>query len=232
MKYPGGLTFTSPDAVRAVLGDIAIEIPARTGPRRRSADDRDWWCFRRWLITMTELEQIPSFPCHLRRPPHGEGPDFVMRFPDLNNGDIGIEVTEATCTEDQIERTLSEKAAPGVYQMGQFGGRSYETGSDSIIADDYVGHILGALDRKLAKSDSYFGACHVLDLLIYVNNNAAFYVELAQVANVLSTAINARVSESNNGHRVGRVAVLDHLEFGMFMDGQYRLHRTSNAHDR
>jgi hypothetical protein len=229
MKYPDKLSFMSQESVRATLGDIAIDIPGRTGAERRSADDRDWWCFRRWLLTMSEQEQIPSYPCHLRRPPNGAGPDFVLRFPNLGNGDIGIEVTEATCPEDQIERTRSEYAPNGIYEMGQFGGRSYESGPDSMISNDYVQHILSALDRKLAKADNYFEACHFLDMLIYVNNNAAFYVQLAEVVGVLATAIDTRVKDDHNARRIGRIVVLDHLEFGMFMDGRFRLHRTSDA---
>jgi hypothetical protein len=229
MKFPKQLIFESARTVRDVLGDTAIEIPSRIGPDRRSADDRDWWCFRRWLITMADLGQVPSFPCHLRRPSHGGGPDFIMRFPDLNNGDIGIEVTEATCREDQIERTRSEKAEIGLYEMGQFGGRSYEAAPRSLIIEDYVDHIFNAIDRKLAKADAYFEACHVLDLLIYVNNNAATYVALSEVAAIIAAGADTRVAGSGNAHRIGRVAVLDHVEFGMFMDGEYRVHRTSAA---
>lgn len=228
MKYPDMLSFTSRDGVRATLGDIAIDIPGRTGDERRSADDRDWWCLRRWLLTMSEQEQIPAFPCHLRRPPHGHGPDFILRFPALNNGDMGVEVTEATCPEDQIERTRGEQAK-GAYEMGQFGGRSYQAGPNSIIENDYIEHVITALDGKLAKADSYFQVCHVLDVLIYVNNNAGFFVQLADVIDKLSKTIGDRVSANRNARRIGRVVVLDHLEFGMFLDGRHRLHRTADA---
>ena len=228
-EYPRTLFFEKPETVSDVLGSHGFEIPGRTGAYRRSTDDRDWWCFRRWLLTMVSVEQIPSFPFRLSRPVHGQGPDFLLNFPNLNNGGLGVEVTEATCEEDQIERTKGEASSKGHYELGEFGGRSYSTGDRSVVENDYVAHILDALGRKLEKANRYFEFCHSLDILIYVNNNAGTYVELSQVATGLADAIEGRVTASGNAHRMGRIVVLDHSEFGMFMDGKHRLHRTVEA---
>lgn len=169
------------------------------------------------------------FPLTVHRGPTEGGPDFLLAYDALPVGLHGLEVTEATNPEDSRERTLCEIAPDSMHLLGDFGGRSYERGSRQSLIDDYTGQIIDGLDRKLAKAPNYFSKCHSLDLLIYVNNNVGPYVTLESVASVLTTTFAAKIEDSGEARRFGRVAVIDHVETLLYFDGDFRMYRTRDA---
>jgi hypothetical protein len=223
--FPKKLRIASKDAIASAIGSVGETVRPRTGPDRRTADDRDWWCFRRWLFTLG-CNNLLFYPFIVTRPAQG-GPDFLMHYGDGDRaGACGLEMTEATNTEDAKERTLSELHAKGPYLMGDFGGRSYTATSEEALRDDYIKQIVDGLERKLAKAPAYFDRCALLDVMIYVNNNAGTFVSLESVATELHSIFVKHVADAGIPQKVGRITVLDHTETLICVDDDFRMYRT------
>lgn len=206
MTYPNQIEAEDFETLVAKFGPIGEQVGPRKGPNRRTAEDRDWWCFRRWMMTMGAERQL-NFGLRVSRLSAG-GPDFLINFTNVS-GILGLEITEATNREDSIERTKSENATGGPWFIGDFGGRKYTHTSREELEADYLDQISAAIERKVRKSSEYFKNCDVLELLIYVNNNAGTFVSLGDVADRLVSISQDIIVKAAISHRFGRIAIID-----------------------
>jgi hypothetical protein len=113
-----GVTIFTFEEFDAAFGSRGLAVGPRTGPNKRSQDDKEWYVARRFLESA-----IPAglFRCPLsiwkEVPPR---PDFSV----LSNGiDVAIEITEATHEADQREMTKFEYCDESAALLGTFGGR-------------------------------------------------------------------------------------------------------------
>ena len=83
------------------LRAVGQSVGPRTGPDRRSKEDKELFVFRRYAATLAAHGKWP-LPCSVTM---GESPDFMIAFP---GGERGLEVTEATTEAFQRWLTRSE----------------------------------------------------------------------------------------------------------------------------
>jgi hypothetical protein len=148
----------------AAFGEIGAKVGPRTGPNKRSQEEKEWYVIRRFLgpaiargIFRLPLVINKSFPPE---------PDFVVRH---DRGHALIEITEATSPEDQKEMTLQEQTDEPIL-LGELGGRFAGGGSEPEHL--WVSDIVDAIKRKATKSIfSSLGAGR--HLVIYPNSNAS-----------------------------------------------------------
>jgi hypothetical protein len=80
------------------FGTLGCAVGPRTGPDARTHEQREWWCMRRYIFTLAEVDRL-EFPISIEK---GERPDFRCEF---GSRALGIEVAEATHWSDQREMT-------------------------------------------------------------------------------------------------------------------------------
>ena len=103
----------------SAFGSLGLRVGRRTGPGRRTQDDKEWFVVRHFLKAglFTGIFEAP-ISVQKRNPPE---PDFAL---ELNNGDTGFfEITEATDPADQREMTVFERSKSPAMLLGDFGGR-------------------------------------------------------------------------------------------------------------
>lgn len=139
------------------LGLLGAKVGPRTGPTKRTQDQMDEYCIRRFLIALKHAGRLIC-PAMLTRPEHGQGPDFIL-FQEGQES-LGIEVTEATSQEWQ--KALTEDA--------HYVGEDVAVDDVPYDPDGFVAEIEAALSRKLSKAARYREATSRCDLLVYDNS--------------------------------------------------------------
>ncbi|MEQ8558769.1 MAG: hypothetical protein RIB03_10680 [Henriciella sp.] len=215
--FPSEVQIERPELIELVLGDIGLAVPPRTGPVRRTSDHRDWWLLRRWLKSLA-YKNLLQFPLKIERPTGPGGPDFIYRTVDREP--IGLEMTEAGPQEDQAERTKFARSKLKVSHYGDFGGRSYESETDSELQTEYISFIMDAVQRKLAKAKLYLERCSQLELMIYVNNNVGIWVSLFDVSSELQSSITSTIQRHQLAGQLSEICILDHKEMLLISDGK------------
>ena len=150
----------------SAFGSLGLRVGRRTGPGRRTQDDKEWFVVRHFLKAglFTGIFEAP-ISVQKRNPPE---PDFAL---ELNNGDTGfLEITEATDPADQREMTVFERSKSPAMLLGDFGGRF--SGGASQPGRAWALDVLDAIKRKAGKA--IFSQSDVpRHLIIYPNSNAS-----------------------------------------------------------
>ena len=84
------------------FGEIGVRVGPRTGADARTHEEKEWWCIRRYVFTLSAANQL-EFPILITK---AERPDFRCTFGSRH---VGIEVGEATDPRDQEEMTMFER---------------------------------------------------------------------------------------------------------------------------
>ena len=84
------------------LRSVGRRVGPRSGPNKRTKDDKELFCFRRYMATLAFRRQL-VYPCSVRM---GERPDFMVRCGSIERG---LEITEATTKSFQKELTARVK---------------------------------------------------------------------------------------------------------------------------
>jgi len=139
----------------------------RTGPKKRTQDDKEWFVVRHFLkVALRTGIFEPPVLIQKGIPPN---PDFVLEF-DHRDTVTFFEITEATNSADQREMTEFELSKKQAMLLGEFGGRFY--GGASQPGRVWASDVLDAIKRKVGKaifSQSYANR----HLIIYPNSNAS-----------------------------------------------------------
>jgi hypothetical protein len=131
----------------SAFGTLGTVVGDRTGPNPGSQDEKEWWCLRRYFLTLDEAELL-EFPIAVEK---RERPDFWCTFAGCG---VGIEVTEATDRRDQREMT---KMAQGdtASLLGTFGGRFLGGAVGESPECAWKADVLTAVERKVKKIITY-----------------------------------------------------------------------------
>jgi hypothetical protein len=173
------------------FGTVGLRVGPRTGPDKRTQDDKEWYVVRRFL---REALQAGFFATPLvvwkDQPPM---PDFGVEFGDTR---ALIEITEATHPNDQREMVEFERTDKSAMLLGEFGGRL--SGGASEPGHTWASDIVDAIERKAGKS-IYSMNVERRHLVIYPNSNASFLVageeDERRVFSILAHAIERRRPE-------------------------------------
>jgi hypothetical protein len=145
------------------FGELGTNVGPRTGPNRRTKEQKEWWVVRSFLKRAVTQSYF-SFPLAIQKGTEPY-PDFMVEHRKVISW---IEITEATTEEDQNEMTKVELSGKAVL-LGEFGGRFKSGASEPGYA--WASDIINAIKRKAGKSIfSIEGDRH---LLIYPNSNAS-----------------------------------------------------------
>jgi hypothetical protein len=148
-----------------VFGNLGLKVGPRTGPDRRTKEQKEWYVVRRFLKGAIS-ENIFGIPLLLEkgREPF---PDFVLQH---DGASIFIEITEATHPDDQREMTEIEKSDREAILLGELGGRF--SGGLGNPGYPWADDIIDAIERKSGKS-IFVSKNEVRHLVIYPNSNAS-----------------------------------------------------------
>ncbi len=146
------------------FGELGIRVGPRKGASARTHDEKEWWCFRRYLFTLAGIGQV-FFPISVRK---SESPDFRCEFGPRQ---IGVEVTEATDQRDQRELTrIAQQEKPVL--LGSLGGRFPNGAGGDAPERAWRADILKAVAVKVKKLPSWPEPMPEYDLLLYTSSNA------------------------------------------------------------
>jgi len=149
----------------SAFGEIGLMVGPRTGPNKRTKDDKEWYVVRRFL---KEAALAKVFQCPLTiQKTYPPAPDFLL---ENANGAAQLEITEATDEADQIEMTKIELSNQSATLIGEFGGRFSEGASQPGRA--WASDVIDAISRKEGKS-IFQKASVGRHLIIYPNSNAS-----------------------------------------------------------
>lgn len=146
------------------FGELGIRVGPRIGANARTQNEKEWWCFRRYLFTLAGIGQV-VFPISVTK---AESPDFRCEFGPCQ---IGVEVTEATDPRDQRELTRIDQQE-GLVLRGSLGGRFPNGAGGDAPERAWREDILKAVASKVKKLPSWPDAMPEHHLLLYTNSNA------------------------------------------------------------
>ena len=149
----------------SAFGETGLIVGPRTGPNKRTKDDKEWYVVRRFLKEAT-LAKVFQCPLKIQKanPP---APDFLL---ENANGSALLEITEATDEADQMEMTKIELSDQSVTLIGEFGGRF--KGGASQPGRAWASDVVCAINRKAGKG--IFQTANVSrHLIVYPNSNAS-----------------------------------------------------------
>jgi len=66
------LNIASRSHLASTFGSLGASVGPRTGPSTRSHQEKEWWCLRRYILTMADADEL-EFPISVVK---GERPDF------------------------------------------------------------------------------------------------------------------------------------------------------------
>ena len=175
------------------LGDYGLSNKPRTGPEKRGPQDCEAYCFRRWLIWMTNSGQI-TFPLTVI---HRERPDFEV----IEGGETYfLEFTEACPVEDGREMAVLEKELRNNPNhppelIGSRGGSGHGGYCGNQAEDEVIQEINLRIHEKSSKGYAQKGNT---DLLIYPNGNA----RLVMTRDECFEYVEARLPRQHNFRRL------------------------------
>jgi hypothetical protein len=166
-----------PADLEHVFGILGRAVGPRTGRGNRTHDEKEWWCLRRYIFTLSAAGQL-EFPISIRK---GERPDFRCEF---GSRPVGIEVTQATDAQDQKATTKLQQSDASQALVGSFGGRFPRGGGNPELA--WQRDVLEAVRSKSQNLDHYQDPLPEHVLLLYSNSNAASLIHDAMWPSVFS----------------------------------------------
>jgi hypothetical protein len=179
------------------FGKLGVAVGGRTGLNRRTKAEREWWCLRRYIFTLSAARQI-EFPIQIEK---SERPDFRCQFP---TGRVGVEVTTATTKEDEDamdRREMSGKPA----LVGAHGGRQVHGNPEVAWRRD----VLEAVKSKSEDIGKYPAPLPEHVILVYSSGNPSSLIDDALWPSVFqgSCSMNAQIWKEADP-RLRRVAVI------------------------
>jgi len=149
----------------AAFGETGFKVGPRTGPNRRTKDEKEWYVVRRFLkeAIRAEIFEVP-LSISKGQPPE---PDFLI---EQKAGITVLEITEATDESDQREMTEIELSDKAAVLLGEFGGRFRGGASEPGYA--WSSDIIAAIQRKKGKQIFLEGSS-TAHLVIYPNSNGS-----------------------------------------------------------
>jgi hypothetical protein len=154
-------------ALNDAFGTLGAKVGPRTGPNKRTQDDKEWFVLRRFLTTAlsAKLFELPIAISKLPPP----APDFAATHGPSQKAAL-IEITEATDPSDQREMTEFEKSNENAMLLGAFGGRFSDGASQPKFpwASDIIDAILRKQDKSICISTA-----QERHLIVYPNSNAS-----------------------------------------------------------
>lgn len=182
--------------VRKEFGTLGASVGPRRGPDRRTKDQKEWYCLRRYLLTLAAHDLL-SYPVEIAK---SERPDFLV---DAHHG---IEVTEAT--EEDWQRELTESEAGGDDDPAE----AELIGDDGFVGEqperDWCAAIIRAINSKVDSLNSPDYPVTSCDLLVYVNSRMSNVVHEERAIEVLTVAAASQLERWKACARLRRVAVL------------------------
>jgi hypothetical protein len=176
----------------SVFGEVGLKVGPRTGPDKRTKDEKEWYVVRHFLKTAiaARLFQIPVV---IRQGVPPEEPDFVA---NVGNSGALLEITEATNEADQREMTEFERSGKLAMLQGELGGRFSGGASQPGIA--WAADVVDAIKRK-AGTAIFRPTGANRHLVIYPNSNASSLIfddeDEREAINFLQTAITSEQDE-------------------------------------
>jgi hypothetical protein len=178
------VTINNLESFDAAFGQLGLRVGPRTGPDKRTQDDKEWYVVRRFLKHAIS-EGCFALPISVQKemPP---APDFVLK---RDCAVVGyVEHTEATVEVDQAEFTLSERAAELTSCHGEFGGRYSEGAVGDRPERDWAADVLRAIRRKRSKPIVLWREVE-RHLVIFPNSNALYLMDEQDAFEVLRESI-------------------------------------------
>ncbi len=194
------LTIMSNTELNEAFDTLGTRVGPRRGPDRRTQDQKEWYCLRRYLLTLAAHDLL-SYPLDIGK---SERPDFIVT--DTARGRYGVEVTEAT--EEDWQRELTETEAcedddPAEAEL---------IGGDGFVGEnpehDWCAAVIRAINNKvdsLNKPNYQVASC---DLLVYVNSRMSIVADESRAIEVLAEASMPEIERWKACARLGSVAVL------------------------
>lgn len=150
------------------FGSLGLRGGRRTGLRKRTQEDEEWFVMRRFLKTALRGRIFePPLSIQKRNPPE---PDFSLELGDEGGSVAFLEITEATDPADQKEMTKFERSNNSAMLLGDFGGRFSRGASQPGRA--WASDVLEAIKRKQDKA-IFIRSDATRHLVIYPNSNAS-----------------------------------------------------------
>jgi hypothetical protein len=174
---------------------LGASVGPRRGPDRRTKDQKEWYCLRRYLLTLAAHDRL-SYPLDISK---SERPDFIV-------GSRGVEVTEAT--EEDWQRELTESEA----SKGDCLTEAKLIGDDGFVGEqpeiDWCAAVTRAVNSKVDSLNSPSYPVASCDLLIYVNSRMSLIVDELRAIEVLAEASKREMERWKACARLGRIAIL------------------------
>lgn len=196
------ITIRDDEELRQALGELGQAVGPRKGPGRRTKDQKEWFCLRRYLLTLASRGRLP-YPVTIEK---ADPPDFLIH--DSVRGSYGVEITEATEQDWQRELTVTEiasevedAATPLFVGMddGWVGNQPEAEWCSAVI------RAIAAKVESIERLEYLVGRC---DLLIYENSRSGVVVkEKAAIAGLMQ-AVQPLKDTLRYGERLGVVSLL------------------------
>ena len=184
------------------FGEVGFRCGPRTGQKRRSKADMEWYVARRFLKAAINAGRL-NVPFIIRQGNPPTEPDFVLK---CKTSLVFLEITEATCEADQKEMTAFEASGRPAVLLGEFGGRFKNGGANPERA--WAGDIIDAILRKMGKS-IFKASDSDRHLVIYPNSNASSLIcdaedELSAAQYLKAEIVRMReeIKQAANGCRI------------------------------
>lgn len=159
------------NGLRQCFSTLGKTVGPRVGPKRRTAEDREWFCLREYLLSLDSIELI-NYPMRICK---SESPDFVIENIDQQTG---IEVTEATEEHFQQELTKDERRGGDdvVFVYGEDGCVGFNA------EEEWCEIIIKQISSKLKKVKSYDFPIGRIGILVYASPRSIYLVSEPPVA--------------------------------------------------
>jgi len=197
------------DSLADDLAFFGRSVGPRTGPKRRTAAQREDYSLRRLLVALVALKRL-ELPVSVQAHEAAFGRD--NRLPDFTfswrgNERLGVEVTEAGSASWQQWLSKADKRSGAVFFPGE-GGQN--DGYEGDIAEQYVVHdVEQAIRRKAAKaSQGRYAGVPACDLLLHVISEGGAMADRSIVLDGLQ-----RLKRATLGSDIGCFRQV-HMSFG------------------
>jgi hypothetical protein len=180
---------------------LGASVGRRRSPNRRTKDQKEWYCLRRYLLTLAGHDLL-TYPFEIAK---SERPDFLI---DISDGRHGIEVTEATEEDWQRELTASEASEgddPGDAEMLEgdvFAGEQPER--------DWCATVIRAINRKVDRLNDPAYPVTVCDLLVRAESRMSIVADEERAIELLAAAAFPELERWKSCARLQHVAILTH----------------------
>jgi hypothetical protein len=209
------LTAQSHDELRRAFQVLGVQVGPRRGPNRRTKDEKEWYCLRRYLLALA-ANGLLHYPVQVHK---SEAPDFIVC--DSMRGIFGIEVTEATEPDWQRELGRTDIADGGdsaaaipIDEAG-FAGDAPES--------DWSTAVIDAIERKLSRFASPSFEVGICDLLMYANSRMSGVANVRRATATLLATVAPKARIWAACGRLGRIHVLSESQLIYDLVGKPRV---------